>query len=107
MLAVLDQVGRVAADGIGGFDGGGAEVGFGGVDDVFDLGIDDGTDDEVTARLGRDASSYLGGDTVGGFVPDLHVFAKAILGEKTGSQAVVKVVAVVGDFVGEVGDLGL
>ncbi len=42
-----------------------------------------------------------------GLGPDFEVFGELGFGEEAGLDAVVEVVAVVGDFVGEVGDLGL
>ena len=96
----------MAADIVGGFDVGGAQIGFGGVDHVFDLRINNATRDEVTTRfIGK--VTIFGGHTAGRFGPDFDIIAEAVFGEQACGEPIVNIVGVIGDFVSEVGDLGL
>ena len=69
------------------------------------MAVDDGSDDEVAAGFGRGVGEGVA-DLGIGLVPDFEVLGELSFGEEAGLDAVVEVVAVVGDFVGEVGDLG-
>ncbi len=94
-----------AADVVGGLGLGLGEVGLGCGDDVFGLAVDDGADDEVASRFGLGVGEGVA-DLGVGLGPDLKVLGELGFGEEAGLDAVVEVMAVVGDFVGEVGDLG-
>ena len=103
--AVLDDGLGLAPDGVGGADAGLLEPELGVEDDVADLAVDEAADGEVAAALvGQE--TLLAADLGGGVVPDADVAFEAVLVEEAGVDAVVEVVAVVGDLVGEVGDLG-
>lgn len=69
------------------------------------MAVDDGSDDEVAAGFGRGVGEGVA-DLGIGLVPDFEVLGELGFGEEAGLDAVVEVVAVVGDFVGEIGDLG-
>lgn len=106
------ELGRIVGEGvgmkadvIGGLRLGLGEVDLGCVDDVFGLAVDDGADDKVAARFGLGIGEGVA-DLGVGLGPDFKVLGELGFGEKAGLDAVVKIVAVVGDFISEVGDLG-
>ncbi len=77
---------------------------FAGFYNILDLDVDDATDDVVAATLvWQRAELLLHGQR--GATPDGHVAAEFLLGEQAGGEPIVEVVAVVSDFVREVGDL--
>lgn len=103
--AVLDDGKGVEADLVGGLELVLAEVFFGGMDDILDLAVDDAANDEIPAAfIGQIAVLMF--DPEGGLVPDLAGGGEVLFVDQAGAEAVVEIVAVVGDFVGEIGDLG-
>lgn len=101
----MDDGKGVEADIVGGLELVLAEVFFGGTNDVFDLAVDDAADDEIPAAfVGQIAVLIF--DTLGGVVPDLARGGEILFVDQAGAEAVIEIVAVVGDFVGEVGYLG-
>ena len=83
-----------------------AEVLLRGEDDVLDLGIDDGADGEVAAGFVGEAA-VLTPDEVGCLAPDEHVPVEVLLDEQSALEPVIEIMAVVGDLVREICDLGL
>ena len=64
--AVLDQGMGLKADVVGGLDAGGEDGGFGGLDDVAHLAVNEAADDEVAAGFVGEAGVF-GQDGAGGF----------------------------------------
>ena len=78
--------------------------GFAGFHHVLDLQVNDRADDEIAAAfVGQRPMLFF--DGAGDAAPQLDVFGKLLFRQQPGVQAVVEVVAVIGDLVGEVGDL--
>lgn len=102
--AVLDDGFWAESSVVGGFDLGIADSLFGAVNDVFDLIIDDASDGEVTATFVGEHSEFFT-NRFGGVVPDFAAFGEVTFVEEFCFQTVVEVVAIIGNFVGEVGDL--
>ncbi len=79
---------------------------FAGFDDVLDLQVNDGADDEIAAAFVGQIAVLLFHQPRG-VCPEADAPAKIFFRQQSGIQAVVEVVAVIGDFVGEIGDLRL
>ena len=94
------------ADVIGGLGLGLSELGLGCGDDIFGLAVDNGADDEVAAIFGLGFGKGVA-NLVVGLCPYFQVLGELDFGEETRLNAVIKVMAVIGDFIGEVGDLSL
>lgn len=102
---IVGEGARMKADVVGGLGLDLVEAGLGRGDDVFGLSVDDGADDEMAAGFGRGIGKGFA-DLGVGLGPDFQVLGELGFGEEAGLDAVVQIVAVVGDFVGKVGDLG-
>src|SRR5215471_3005262 len=79
---------------------------LGGANYVLHLEIYDAADNEVAAALIRQAS-VLALDDLVGFAPEAHVAFELGFRKQGGIEPVIEVVTVIGNFVGEIGDLGL
>ena len=77
---------------------------FGRLDHIAHLAVDQAANDEVAAALLGQFATLLF-HRARGLVPEAHLAGQLLLGEQAGVESVVKVVAVVSDFVGEVRDL--
>src|SRR6185437_23397 len=77
---------------------------FAGFHDVLDLQINNGANGEIAAAFMGQIAVLLFHESCGAG-PDADVARKIFLGEQTRFDAVIEVMAVVGDFVGEIGDL--
>src|ERR1035438_2702530 len=85
-------------------DARGANETFAVLDDVPDLHVSDGANREVTAAfIGKIA--MLPFYEPRGMRPNADIAAQILFGQQSGVQTVIEVVAIVGDFVGEVGNL--
>ena len=92
------------ADVVGGSDAGGEDGGFGRLDHVAHLAVNDAADDEVAARfIGQ--IGVFGVDGAGGLGKEFDFAPEFLLGKQAGFQPVIEVVAAIGQFIGEVGDL--
>ena len=70
----------------------------------MNLHVNDGADDEIAAGfVGQIAEFFF--HQLRGVRPDADIGGEFFFGQQSGIQAVVEVVAVISDFVGEVGDL--
>jgi hypothetical protein len=102
--AVVEERFGEAPGVVGGVDGAGAQACFAGADDVADFAVDDAADGEVPAAFVVEWA-VLGFDLARCVAPDADLFIELGFGEEAGIETVIEVVAVVGDFIGEVGDL--
>jgi hypothetical protein len=104
--AVSHQPPGLKPDIIGAGHAGVTNESLGGRDHIFDLQIRDAANDAIAAALIRQLAvlAFYGPR---GLPPKAHFVVKLILGEEARIQAVVEVVAVVGDFVREIRHLGL
>lgn len=105
LRAVADERAALAADVGGALHAAGCD-GLGAVgDDVLDLAVDNAPDD-VAVEFRAGETGEIVTDFLVAVTPDIEVIELARFDE-AGIEAVVKVVGVVGDFVGQIGDLGL
>jgi hypothetical protein len=104
--AVVEERFGEAPGVVGGVDGAGAQACLAGADDVAYLAVDDAADGEVPAAFVVERA-VLGFDLASGLAPDADFLIELRFGEEAGIETVIEVVAVVSDFVGEVGDLSL
>ena len=101
---VLDERLGKLADIVGRLHAGGLNEALAGFHHVADLQINDGADGEIApAFVGQDTMRLLHGAR--GLRPDLDVPGQMTFRKQTGIKSVVEIVAVVGDFISEIGNL--
>ena len=94
----------MSTDLVGRCHAGFSDIFFGRVNDVVHLVVDKAADDEIVPALISQVAMFRT-DAPGGIPPKVDITFKLLLGEQSGVQPVVDVVAVVGDLVGEIGPL--
>lgn len=93
------------ADVIGGLHARSEDFLFAGFNNVFDLQINNRADGEVAAGFIRQVSVFFF-DEARGAGPEVDVSREIFFRKQAGVEAVIEIVAVISDFVGEIGDLG-